>query len=367
VVLFLFIGCGGGGGGSDNPDDNGDRETVKMSGEWNGTVDMNLNGREDQKFTLVQKENDLSGHFDGPGGQSDDVNGSIDKFRISLSVKFGQGDGTMEFHYEGSLENNVYSGDFSLIVNDEIQDEGIFSFQKEEDAPSPRPKTVDMSGSWEGTMSTQRFGDSPLLLELDQDGSNIAGDMTFDGLHTSNVNGSVDNSTVSISAIYPTDIDKMLEFVFKGTANADQFSGNITVYLGGEIDERGGTFTVSKDGSIKPDTELSRYEVEAGSCFELATGEETPSPCGNSADIFFFGVDPYSEKDIFCKLEGTFSDLESVPVDYAGCDWGNYIEGGFGLENTGVIVRDLSYQHHYRMRIIENESPTITFEYKTID
>lgn len=228
-------------------------------------------------------------------------------------------------------------------------------------------ETAEMSGIWEGTMSTQRFGNSPLVLELEQDGSNIAGDMTFENYHTSNVNGSVDNSTVAISAIYPTETDAMLEFAFEGNANADRYSGNLTVFIGGEIDEQGCTFTVSKDGGIQPDPEQSRYEVEAGSCFELATGEETPSPCGDTSDIYFWGVDPYSEKDIFCLQEGTYSDLESVPSNYSECNWDFFIEGGLGLKNTGVIVRDLSYQHHYKMRIIENESPTITFEYEQID
>ena len=492
VVMALILGCSGGGGsgsgGPDNLDGDDNRETVEMSGVWNGTVEMNLNGEEDQKLELVQTGNNLSGSFEGPGGQSDNVNGTIDESGVTLTILFGQGDDIMKFHYEGSLQNGVYSGEFTLLVNDEIQDEGTFSFKKDGDAPAPQPQGIDMSGSWEGTMSTQRFGNSQLAFELEQDGSNISGDMTFDGYHTSNVTGSVNQSTVAISGIYPTETDAMLEFAFKGTINGNTYSGTLTVFIGGEIDEQACTFTVStdgdepapqppapqpqdvdmsgswegtmstqrfgnsqlafeleqngsnisgdmtfdgyhtsnvngsvnqstatisgiyptetdamlefafegtvngntysgtltvliggeideqglafsvsKDGDMPPNPDPIIHEVEASSCFELETGEETPSPCGDTSDIFFWGVDPFSDGDIFCVQEGNYPTLESVPSDYSQCDWVDYIEGGLGLQNLGVIVRDLSYQHHYKMRIIENQAPTITFEYENID
>jgi hypothetical protein len=114
-------------------------------------------------------------------------------------------------------------------------------------------------------------------------------------------------------------------------------------------------------------------EVDVDSCFELSSGSAKTDPeCENEDFHFRTGgrVDIGLKEEIFCLQQGTFTDLDSVPSDYSDCNRSNYVEGSLGeegLKNKAAIVRDVSNDHHYKMRFIENELPTITFEYKQID
>lgn len=69
----------------------------------------------------------------------------------------------------------------------------------------------------------------------------------------------------------------------------------------------------------------------------------------------------------FCTQTGTFTTLASVPSDYSACTWEMYIEGAFGLANTGYILLDAAGTHHYRMQIVNNDLPTIQFRFDQID
>lgn len=128
------------------------------------------------------------------------------------------------------------------------------------------------------------------------------------------------------------------------------------------------------DGSDDDSSDDSKLvEIDVDACFELASGKVKTDPECDDEDFYFREggrVDIGSNEEIFCLQKGTFTDLGSVSSDYSDCDWDNYVEGSFseeGLKNMAVIVRDVSYEHHYKMRFIENELPTITFEYEQID
>lgn len=115
-----------------------------------------------------------------------------------------------------------------------------------------------------------------------------------------------------------------------------------------------------------------RMEINVDSCFRLSTATAKDGLCNgeDDGDISFWEgakIDIHSDSEIFCLQEGEFADLESVPSDYTDCDWTYYVEGMSGLENTGLIVKDVSSNHYYKMRIIDNELPQITFEYEEIN
>jgi hypothetical protein len=130
---------------------------------------------------------------------------------------------------------------------------------------------------------------------------------------------------------------------------------------------------LSEDDSEGIDTDdHKQMEINVDSCFKLSTATAKDGSCTgeDDGDIYFWegaNVDIFSDNEIFCLLEGEFTDLESVPSDYSECDWTHYVEGMSGLENTGLIVQDVSSTHYYKMRIIDNELPQITFEYEEID
>jgi hypothetical protein len=67
-------------------------------------------------------------------------------------------------------------------------------------------------------MQTKFFGDSVLTLELEQNGPNLFGKMTFDGYATEDVNGSVNYATVNLSGVFKNiETNERLEIAFQGT------------------------------------------------------------------------------------------------------------------------------------------------------
>jgi hypothetical protein len=68
-----------------------------------------------------------------------------------------------------------------------------------------------------------------------------------------------------------------------------------------------------------------------------------------------------------CLLSGSYASLSAVPSTYASCTWMNYIEGGNGLANQGVIVLDSTGAHHYRIWIASNTLPNLVFSFEQID
>lgn len=111
---------------------------------------------------------------------------------------------------------------------------------------------------------------------------------------------------------------------------------------------------------------------DSSSCFVLASGQlSQDNPCPGDV-VFLTGakVDLQSadgQGAAFCQLNGTFMSFGDVPSDYSKCAWMPYVEGGAGLANAGLIVRDRAGAHHYRWRVVSNELPKIVFDYAAID
>jgi hypothetical protein len=117
---------------------------------------------------------------------------------------------------------------------------------------------------------------------------------------------------------------------------------------------------------------LYEVDVSQSPCFELATGTaNADNPCANG-DLYFlsgFNVDLDSANQAepaYC-VTGEAAGLDDVPSDYAACSWQGYIEGADGLANTGYVVRDRLGAHHYRMQIVSNTLPVLTFHFDAID
>jgi hypothetical protein len=157
-----------------------------------------------------------------------------------------------------------------------------------------------------------------------------------------------------------------------GDGNFDYDTGNI---FWEDLDKIDSDDDDSDDDSSDDDSSDDKklLEVHVDACFELSSGSIITGPVCDNEDFHFrkgAKVDIGSKEEIFCLQDGTFTDLDAVPGDYSDCDWEYYVEGSLregGLKNVAVIVRDVSYNHHYKMRFVENELPTITFEYERID
>jgi hypothetical protein len=245
------------------------------------------------------------------------------------------------------------------------------------DDPNKGNDAVDMTGLWLGKTATQNNGEIDTSFQLAQDRSNISGSLTFGNATTHNVTGFIHDSKISVSGIFQTRQGVELEFAYEGIISGGDFTGTFTMF---DMDDNStqdkGTFSLSKNENA-PDpnpgpSPSAQLEVDVPSCFKLSTAIAQSGYCSNEDDgslEFIEGskVDLYANNDNYCVKQGLYADLESVPNDYSNCDWTFAVEGGSGLENTGIIVRDASATHHYKMRIVENDLPAITFEYEQID
>jgi hypothetical protein len=111
--------------------------------------------------------------------------------------------------------------------------------------------------------------------------------------------------------------------------------------------------------------------LPAGDCFTFALQTEQPytTACGDLMALAGSMVDLSSGagSSQLCLLTGTFASLGAVPSSYDSCDWTNYVEGGEGLADQGLIVIDSTGTHHYRVWIASNTLPDLVFAFAQID
>jgi len=148
-------------------------------------------------------------------------------------------------------------------------------------------------------------------------------------------------------------------------------SGSTSAAGGGNTGGSGSGGDASTTGTGGADASLHEIDVTQTPCFELATGNaNADNPCV-SGDLYFLtgaNVDLSAEgSGGYCVKPGTFTTLDAVPSDYAGCNFETYVEGGDPLDNTGYVVQDRADAHRYKMQIVENGLPTLTFRYTQID
>lgn len=147
-----------------------------------------------------------------------------------------------------------------------------------EDGDNNPTTSVNVQGSWQGVTTTQEFGEEQTTFNLNQDGNNISGSLQCSSnngtYETDNLTGSVNGSSVSISAIFPTTDDGDIEYGYVGTISEDTYTGEVDLYLDGNIYEQGGTFSFSRtDGDIDSDSVVGRIAfVGCPDCSSLLQG-----------------------------------------------------------------------------------------------
>ncbi len=106
-----------------------------------------------------------------------------------------------------------------------------------------------MQGTWQGSTTTETYGQEQTTFVLTQNGSDILGtlqctDANGTCVETEDVTGSINNSMVSISAIFRGESD--VEYLYTGTSTGNTYSGNVDLNVKGGVYEEGGTFSVAK-------------------------------------------------------------------------------------------------------------------------
>ena len=222
--------------------------------------------------------------------------------------------------------------------------------------PNPDPD-VSMQGKWIGSTDTQMFNEElQTTFDLTQDGSNIGGTLQLTNssgtVETDNVNGSVSNSTITISAIFSSQGDGTIEFGYKGTVEGDTYSGDVKIYENGTDTNRGGTFSLTKNGPT-PDSgpnfegTYTMYEEQDEGIYDYTqysyevrieqTGTQATLSKGNE----HMTCNVVGE-DLVC--DGTFS-YEEIVGGYLNCTYDSYTlrhDGNNGL--TGEASWLATYQ-----------------------
>lgn len=305
----------------------------------------------------------LDGQGSFSGVYNPDVN-DFDSFEISFNKVTGISD-TKSFIMNGSvsLTNEVgkSTSRMTMVVKDVLQDK-VHKAEDYEVVVSEMSDHLEMSVS--GRLYNPDHGyveiktTSPFVMNK-SDENPSSGEMELIG-----ENGEAGGPTMArLTAISNSQCQVMAD------TNGD-----------GEFDYDSGSMSWDELSECECDDDNvddSQHKVvNVGSCFNLSTGNAKEGRCesDDDGDIGFIEggrVDIYSDGDLYCVLDGDFTDLDQVSSDYSDCNWTYYVEGSpggdLGLKNKGIIVRDRSLTQHYKMRFIENELPTITFEYENID
>jgi hypothetical protein len=133
------------------------------------------------------------------------------------------------------------------------------------------------------------------------------------------------------------------------------------------------------DASNVPDASAANsdptYTLASGDCFTFATASSKPSGGQFCGDMLAVGVDLESagggwggtSGNGFCDLPGTYASLSAIPNTYASCAWSQYAEVNLGPPTGhGLIVRDSTATHHYRVRIVSAVGKLV-FSFDAID
>jgi hypothetical protein len=118
------------------------------------------------------------------------------------------------------------------------------------DNPGPN---VNMEGTWQGS-TIAMDEELQTKLTLTQNDNNIEGilQLTFEdgkSTETEDVTGSISNSTVTISAVFPLQDGGQIEFGYEGTVSGDTYSGDVKLFKNGTNTNQGGPFSLTKNGT----------------------------------------------------------------------------------------------------------------------
>lgn len=134
--------------------------------------------------------------------------------------------------------------------------------------------------------------------------------------------------------------------------------------------------TAPLDAGSTPDSGDTTYMLVPGNCFTFATATSMDAMSMTCGDMQSLGGDLSSpggpdSMGGLCQLTGTFTSLSAVPTSYAGCSWSSYLEVNLssGLADHGLIVRDATHVHHYRLHVVDSAPthPTLVFSFAQID
>lgn len=106
-----------------------------------------------------------------------------------------------------------------------------------DDTNNDQTQNADISGQWRSTITAESGAVYQTYLNLSQDDSIIGGSLHWDCAFinatdpSDDVNGAVDNSSVTLSVMVrnSANTDDYLEFVYKGTVNDSEISGDVTI------------------------------------------------------------------------------------------------------------------------------------------
>jgi hypothetical protein len=119
--------------------------------------------------------------------------------------------------------------------------------------PPPPPGSVDMTGTWRGSTTTQRWGTEDTTFEIaSQVNNQFSGTLILNpGDFQTSLTGSVSGSTVTASGSFGLDGGGSVEYRYQGNVANNTYSGTITLAFSSGQQEQG-TFSLTKGGSPPP-------------------------------------------------------------------------------------------------------------------
>ena len=174
-------------------------------------------------------------------------------------------------------------------------------------SPISPSNTIDMTGVWEGSMVPQKYNESQIRFDLTQTGPNLSGEMTLGDHLSDDVTGSVEGSTVTISAFFPAQGGGQIELAYTGPVEGNTFAGTFTYFLNGAMEDEG-TFSLTSNGPI-PNGEFT-FSFDWGNIPLCTSGNP------NTVDNPSFVLSNVPANTSF--IEFTMTDLDVPTYDHGG-------------------------------------------------
>jgi hypothetical protein len=219
-------------------------QTADVTGKW----DVSINTGQEivpAQLTLTKQGDKITGNIkDGraPDRGEAPVTATIAEKKITIDFQYADADGPMHIVMNGTLDKDTMAGTVEFGTRGQGEwsaKRAAASTAESKPASSNAATKVDVSGTWNGSVSTSSFSSTPTIV-LKQDGEKLTGQYVSTQYGSFPLEGTVKGSAIAF-AVALTIEGNSLTANFAGTVEKDAISG--TVHYG---DFAEGTFTAKK-------------------------------------------------------------------------------------------------------------------------
>jgi hypothetical protein len=194
------------------------------TGTWKWSFTGQNNQTMDSTLKLEQKDGKLTGTLTGRRGDTAIEDGKINGADVSFTVTRERNGEKFVSKYMGKISGDEIKGKIEMGSGDQA---------RSRDWEAKREKTINVTGTWQWTMTRSDGQTSERKLKLKQDGDKLTGASIWNDTETAIEEGKIKDGEVTFQVTRERDGTKFT-INYKGKVEGDSLKGKIEGTFGGE-------------------------------------------------------------------------------------------------------------------------------------